>query len=1138
MPDTTNTHTSASPRAAGTDGPAGPSAAHGTTPPATPARGTAAGATGGARSLAETRKALLALRERQRDTAKATTDTITRATRDRALPLSFTQQRLWFLNQWSQGQPVYNAPSVLRLRAPLDLAAFRRALTALFARHEILRTRYPEQNGVAYQHVDPAPAEVPLAVVDLTGAEDPEQAVREHVLAEVRHSFDLAAEHALRASLARLGPEEHILVLAMHHIATDGWSTDILTHELVELYRAESAGRAPVLADLPVQYADFAVWQRGRLTGDVLDRQLAYWRERLTGLPTLDFPADRPRPAEPTRAGATRVELLPPDLLADLHRLALNERATLLTVVLAAFNGLMSRYTGQDDIVLGSVFSGRTRPEIEQLIGFFSNTLVLRTSTAGDPTFRELLARTGETVMGAHFHQDLPFGMLVDELAPERDPSRNPLFQTCFTLQHAAAGEARVGELSAEPYPVDPGTARFDLAVQLTEVPGQGLRLWAEYSTELFDADRIERLFGHYARILRAVAADPGLRLSELPLLTGPERRRLLSDWNDTGREFGTEDLCLHQLFESAADARPDAVALTYEDERVGYRELDERANRLAHALRETGVGPESVVGVLAARGPALPTAFLAVHKAGGAYLPLDPDHPAARRELLLAEAGATVVVTTAELAGTLPDTATAVLVDDPALGSRPADRLPAAAGPENLAYVIFTSGSTGRPKGVQVEHRSIVNFARAITELFRMGPDDRVLQFANPSYDVSLFDFFSALTSGAALVQAPRATLLDPDLLTGLMRAERVTVADLPPAVLGALDPGRLPDLRTLFVGLEAFPGELVNRWNTGSREFHNGYGPTEATVACVDHRCEKTEHTAMPPIGLPLANYQAHVVDRFGALVPVGVPGELLVGGVGVARGYLGNPEETERKFVPDPFGAPGGRLYRTGDLVSRRADGRLDFLGRVDQQIKIRGLRIEPGEIEQAVTAEAEVAEAVVVAHGEGADARLVAYVTAVPGAELDVESLRHRLGARLPAHLVPAVFVPLAELPRAASGKLDRKRLPEPDAAAPVAAFEAPATATQLALAGIWTDILGRDGFSVHDSFFGVGGNSLKITQFGARVRARFGVELELRDLFVNSTLGQLADLIERRELESVDEAELLALLELAEQDDAR
>lgn len=1093
--------------------------------------------TDGARSLADTRKALLALRERQRSTAKATNDTITPVPRDRALPLSFTQQRLWFLDSWTQGQPVYNAPTVLRLQARLDVAAFQRALGGLARRHEVLRTRYPEQNGLAYQHIDPQ-WQAALPVTDVSTAADPEEAARAHVLEEIRHDFDLTAEHPLRALLVRLGEDEYILALAMHHIATDGWSTDILTRELIELYRAETEGRAPALPELPVQYADYAVWQRGHLTGEVLDRQLGYWREHLKDLPTLDLPADRPRPALPTRAGAVLEEMLPTDLQQGLHRLALAERATLLTVTLAAFTALMSRYTGQDDIVLGSIFSGRTRPEIENLIGFFSNTLVLRTSTHGDPAFRELLRRTGETVMGAHFNQDLPFGTLVDELAPERDPSRNPLFQTCFTLQHAAPASGRVGDIEARTYPLDPGTSRFDLAVQLTEVPGEGLRLWAEYSTELFDQDRIQRLFAHFTRILRAVVDDPALRVSELPLLGEAERTRLLHTWNDTARDFATADRCLHQLFEDVVDRTPDTVAVRHQGTELTYRELDERADRLAAHLRAQGVTPDTVVGVLAERGPALPTAFLAVLKAGGAYLPLDPDHPAGRWEMLLGEATARIVVTTTDLAGALPDTVTAVCADDPRFLAGPAERLPAAAGPDNLAYVIFTSGSTGRPKGVMVEHRSIVNFAQAITELFAMGGGDRVLQFANPSYDVSLFDFFSALTSGATLVQAPRRTLLDPQALAALLAEERITVADLPPAVLATLEPSRLPDLRTLFVGLEAFPGELVNRWNTPGRQFHNGYGPTEATVACIDYACPQVAHDSMPPIGTPLANYRAHVVDRHGNLVPVGVPGELLVGGTGVARGYLNSPELTEQKFVPDPFGAEGGRLYRTGDLVVRRADGNLVFLGRADDQIKIRGLRIEPGEIEQAVTGHDDVHEAVVVARGEGAEARLIAYVTAQAGSDLDTEDLRRRLAAQLPAHLVPAVFVTLPELPRAASGKLDRRQLPDPADTTPATSFEAPSTPTQLAIAEIWREILGIDGFGIHDSFFGIGGNSLKITQFGARIRDRFGVELELRDLFVNSTLAQLATLVEERELAMADEAELLALLEQTEQDGAR
>ncbi|MCP2166900.1 non-ribosomal peptide synthetase [Goodfellowiella coeruleoviolacea] len=1077
------------------------------------------------RSLADTRKALLALREKQQKSLRATSDTVTPVPRDRALPLSFAQQRLWFLDQWAPGQAVYNSPVALLLRTELDHTAFQGALTDLVARHEVLRTRYPVENGVPYQEIEPAPESVPLPVTDLTGASRTE--VEDWVSAFAQQPFDLERGPVLRAALGKLSDREHVLVLNTHHIATDGASTGIVTTELVELYQARRQHRPALLPALPVQYADYAVWQRGHLTGEVLDKQLAYWRQRLADLPTLDLPTDRPRPVTPSQAGATLQTLLPPALRDRLNAVAREERVTLLTVVLAAFTALMARYTGQEDIVLGSVFAGRTRPEVEGLVGFFANTLVLRTSVHGDPSFRELLARVNETVLGAHFHQDLPFGRLVEELRPDRDPSRNPLFQTCFTLQHATVESATVGDIEAETFDMELGTARFDLAVQLTEIP-EGLRLWAEYSTDLFDTDRIQRLFDHYTEILTAVAASTAPRLSELPVLTEAEREALTGTWNDTARPV--PDSTLHQLFESVVDRYPDAVATRFEGTRLTYAELDARANQLAWALRGNGVGPETVVGVLLERGPGLPTAFLGIHKAGGAYLPLDPDHPAARWELVLAEARSTLVVTTTDRAGALPDGVTAICLD--ALGEQSARRPPVTARPDNLAYLIFTSGSTGRPKGVQVEHRSIVNFTAGIIEEFRLGVGDRVLQFANPAFDVSLFDFFAALCSGATLVAAPRRTLLDPAGLTELMRAERVTVTDLPPAVLGLLDPTAFPDLRALFVGLEAFPGELVNRWNTPGREFHNGYGPTEATVACVDHRCPKVEHTAMPPIGAPLANYQAHVLDEHGNLVPVGVPGELHIGGVGVARGYANQPGRTAEKFVPDPFGPPGSRLYRTGDLVRRRANGDLEFVGRVDNQVKIRGLRVEPSEIEHVIKQHPAVDEVVVIGRHHGAEARLLAYLTTVDGQWLDTEQLRGHLTGELPAYLVPAVFTVLPELPRTASGKLDRTRLPEPGVRAAVRESVPPRNPTEETLAVIWRELLGlpeQAPVDVHDNFFAEGGTSLTITRLASRIRDAFGVSLQLQDLFTKASIAQLAELVEAEEIAGVDDEELLRLL---------
>lgn len=1077
-------------------------------------------------NLGDTRRALLAVRERQRQAARPGGDTVSRAPREGYLPLSSGQQRLWLLDQLAPGQPAYNSPFALRLRTTLDIAALRRALTAVVDRHEVLRTRYPSVRGVPHQVVEPAPDEVPLPVTDL-GADATPERVREFAGTVARGGFDLAAGPVLRAALGRVTDDEHVLVVVVHHIASDGWSTDILLRELLAHYLAFRAGERPRLPALPVQVADHAVWQRARLAGDAAAEQLAYWRGHLVDLPDLDFPADRPRPARPSGAGAATDRLLPERLRTELIALARSERVTLLTVSLAAFTALLARYTGQDDIPVGSVFSGRTRPEIEPLIGFFANTLVLRTSAAGDPTVRELLARTNETVLGAHFHQDLPFGTLVDELRPERDPSRNPLFQISFTLQNAGAESAEIGDVRAEQLGLDLGTARFDLAVQLAEVPGSGLRLWAEYSTELFDAVRIERLLDHYERLLGAMVADPAQRLSGLPMLTPTERETLEVARNATDRAFGAPGL-LHEMFEAWVDRDPDAPALRFGGEAVSYGELDGRANRLAARLRAAGVGPESVVGVLLERSVDLPAALLGILKAGGAYLPLDPDSPPARWELVLGEGGAAAVVTAKAFADRLPVAVNAVCVDGDDAGAGPAPRPATRVRTENLAYTIFTSGSTGRPKGVQVEHRSIVNFVADIVALFRMGPGDRVLQFANPAFDVSLFDFFGALCSGATLVQAPRSTLLDPDRLTGLMRDERVTVTDLPPAVLGLLDPAGLPALRTLFVGLEAFPGELVNRWNTPGREFHNGYGPTEATVACIDYRCPHQVWDGMPPIGTPMSNYQAYVLDRAGTPVPDGVPGELCVGGVGVARGYAGAPGATAERFVPDPFRAGGGRLYRTGDLVRWRHDGLLEFLGRVDNQVKIRGLRVEPGEIEHALVGHPGIAEAVVVARDTAGGRALVAYLVGdgVPA----VAELRSYLSSRLPSYLVPSVIVAMPALPRAASGKLDRARLPDPDATAPAElAPEPPQTPTQQTLADMWGDLLGIERVGIHDGFFDLGANSLHATQLVARIRDAFGVTIDLRDLFTHPTVAGLAELVELAELAAASDDELRELL---------
>jgi amino acid adenylation domain-containing protein len=1086
-------------------------------------------------NLSDARRALLQLQLRGAREARAARERIPVAERTGPLPLSFAQQRLWFLSQFAPGLPVYNSPLPLRMRGPLRLDVLRRALTRLVERHEVMRTRYLSENGVPYQVIDPPPAEVPLVVTDIShlpGGERDERML-EMVRAEGRRSFDLAIDPSLRATTLRLAEDDHVVVLGMHHITTDGWSTGIVANELVQLYLAFEAGVPDPLPPLPIQYVDFAAWQRTVFTGEERDKQLTYWTERLRDLPGLDFPTDRPRPTSPTWSGSSISANLPERLRVALTAMARSEQVTLLTVLYAGFQAVLNRYTGQDDMVLGSVFSGRTRSEIEPLIGFFSNSLVLRTDMSGDPTFRELLARTNEVVLGAHFHQDLPFGMLVDALRPERDASRNPLFQISFTLQSAQAEALELGGLHVEFVPLSVGTARFDMAFQLIETPPDGFKLSIEYSTELFDESRMRRLIRHFETLMSAVVDQPDTKLSRLALLDGGERDTLLADWNDT--RVATHDVCLHELFERQVDQRPEHPAARFQGATLTFGELDKRANQLAHHLRDLGVGPEHAVGMLVERGLELTVTLLGILKAGGAYLPLDPTYPDNRLAFQLADASAAVVVTTRDLADRLPPGVSVVCLDDPdtaaVLAARPAGRPDRGATPANLAYVIYTSGSTGRPKGVLVEHRSAVNFTTLIIELFSVTPDYHVMQFANPAFDVSVFEIFSSLCGGATLIQAPREILHDPVRLAQLLRDERVTMADIPPSILALMDGACFPDLKVLFVGLEPYPGDLVNQWNVEYRQFHNGYGPTEATVACINYHCPHEPLRDSPPIGVPLANYTAYVLDRFDGLAPIGVPGELVVGGIGVARGYAGRPALTAEKFVPDPYAkTPGARVYRTGDLARWRADGNLEFLGRVDDQIKIRGLRVEPSEIEYVLTKHPSVRQAAVLAQPTDGGLALVAYVVPAPGAVPNAEEVRAHLAAELPPYMIPSAYVALESLPLTASGKLDKARLPSAGtAAAPTVAFVAPSTDTQQTLVEIWRGLLGVERIGIEDNFFSLGGNSLQATQLVSRIRDAFTVTIDLRTLFTNSTIGKLADLIEAEELAALPEDELQALL---------
>ncbi|HST48444.1 non-ribosomal peptide synthetase [Jatrophihabitans sp.] len=1090
-----------------------------------------------AEALTTARQALINWKLRQRQNRLAEQDRIEPVSRDGLLPVSDQQRYLWFLNQLTPDLPVYNMPAARRLQGELDEQALRDAVTELVARHESLRTRFVSEHGLPCQVIDP-PAPAQLEVVDLTSLPAADRLAEAIELAqqEVRRPFDLSTGPLLRCWLARLDEQDHVLLLTCHHIISDGWSVGIITRELGALY----AGRGDELPPVKLQPVDYAAWQQRQLSVEASNHHLAYWREQLADLPTLDLPTDRPRAKQASWRGSFCDRPLAPELIEAARQLAAAESVlSVLSVLTAAFYAVLFRYTGENDMVIGSVFSGRTRSELEGMVGFFANSLVLRTDLGGDPTGRELIKRCSSTVLSAMGHQDVPFGSVVQELKPERVSGRNPLFQICFTLlTEDFANEYSFGDVTVTRLPLQLGTSRFDMAFQVNTSSNGDASVRIEYSTELFDQDRIDRLVDHYETVLAAIVADPDRRLSQLQLLPEAESRLVAHEWNPEPLDLGTGELLLHDLVAAAAVRTPERTAVRFEGADVSYAELDAQANQLARLLQaEHRVGPEQLVAILLDRGPRIPLAQLAVLKAGGAWLPLDPMHPANRIAFQLSDAGAAVVITDSSLAAVLPPELPRVVLDDPDVARRLAGFAPVApvcaARPDNAAYLIYTSGSTGAPKGVLVPHRAVVNFIGAAQQLFSIVPDDRVLQFANPAFDVSIFDIYPALAHGATVVGAPRSVLHDVDQLAVLLRQERITVCDLPPAVLGLLDPDSLPDLRALFVGLEAFPAELVNRWRTPRREFHNGYGPTEATVACADYLCPVEPLTTPPPIGRAMANYRCYVLDAAGNLAPIGVPGQLHVAGVGVARGYVGQPALTAERFLPCPYGEPGERMYATGDVVAWRSDGQLQFVGRADRQVKIRGLRIELGEIEHALASLDGIRQSAVVVSeaapgGPRLDAYLVLDQAGGPAPELDTDALLGQLATQLPLHMVPATFTVLDTLPLNANGKLDRDRLPEP--AAPGSAHVPPATETERMVAGIWRDLLNVDIERIgrRDSFFRLGGSSLQATQLLSRIRDVFYLTLDPRELFTHATLHQLATLIEETLRAGLDEAELSEL----------
>lgn len=896
------------------------------------------------------------------------------------LALSFAQQRLWFLDQLVPGNPFYNLASAHRLSGPLDVRALERALSEIVARHEALRTRFAADADVPRQVIDP-PSPVKLMVEDVRRVADP--VAEAHRLAgdEALVPFDLAKGPLLRAQLVRLGDTDHVLLVTTHHVVSDGWSVGVFLSELSALYRAFTAGQHSPLPPLEIQYADFAEWQRSWLSGDVLDEQLDYWRDRLRDLPAaVELPADRPRPPMPSyTAGGVSFEV-PADVLHRLRALGADRGATLFMVLLAAFDALLARCTGGTDVVVGVPVAGRDRAELEGLIGFFVNNLVMRVDCSGDPTFGELVDRVRETTLGAFDHQDLPFERLVEELHPARDPSRNPLTQIGFQLVQTQHTGRSLGLVGIEATPFEGHSDAIHLDVELyCQQTAQGLSGRVVYAADLFDQATMERFARRFAHVLGQVSAD--VRLSRLSLLTDEEPNRQPVEWNDTAAESPAETVT--RLFEAQAARTPDAIAVSFEDSSLSYAELNTRANRFAHRLRALDVGPEVVVGLCAERGLELMVGMLAILKAGGAYLPLEPDYPAERLAFMLDDAACQLVVIHSGL--DLDMHGARVVPIDADADSWPAHDPEPEVSPDNLAYVIYTSGSTGCPKGVEVVYRSVTNMIAFQSRTFGLGPRSRVLQVASICFDASVSEIWITWTTGGELVIAPHHLIGDE--LTDLLAARKITQVALVPSVLATLSQTRLPHLGTILIGGETGAPAVVNRWSPG-RELFNVFGPTETTVNVSVFRCIG-EVTAPLPIGRPITNTQIHLLDTWLRPVPVGVPGEVYIGGLGVSRGYLGRPALTASRFVTNPFGGNGSRLYRTGDRARYLPDGDIEFLGRLDDQVKLRGFRVEVGEVESTLAEHPSVGQVrVAVREGAGGDQRMIAYVVPTGPAYDDV------------------------------------------------------------------------------------------------------------------------------------------------------
>jgi amino acid adenylation domain-containing protein len=1085
-----------------------------------------------------------AIAEARRGAGAAVMPPLVRAPRIGSLPLSFAQQRLWFLDQFEPGGSSYNVPSSIRLTGRLNLIALERTLREIVRRHESLRTTFVTVEGGPVQQIG-EPDAFSFEIVDLRQlpAAEREAAAASRLRVEAKTPFDLARGPVFRVIVIRLDEQENVLASTMHHIVSDGWSLGVLTSEFAALYAAFAAGSASPLRELPLQYADFAVWQNNWLQGEVFEQQLEYWKSRLAGVSPLSLPADRPRAAGESPAGLMWFEL-PPAVEKGVRELSRREGATLFMTLLTAFQTLLHRYTGQADVTVGTPIANRNRKEIEGLIGFFVNTLVMRTDLSGDPSFRDLLRRVRDVALGAFAHQDLPFEKLVEALNPVRDLNRNPLFQVLFAVQNAPMGALTMPDLTVQLQPMEPSTARFDLELHARDL-GNALRITLYYRTDMFEASTVRRIYGHYVQLLEQIVANPARKLSALTLLTEAEKRRLLVEWNDRGGPY--ESACVHELFDRWVERTPDAPALIGFGEELTYAQLQARADQLANYLRANGVGPDVAVGVCLERSIDMIVAVVGILKAGGAYVPLDPAYPEQRLEFMLRNSGAPILLTQRSMLDRLPSgAARRVCMDEP--GDRAAIETaaphsgPAASG-LNLCYIIYTSGSTGVPKGVAMTHEPLSTLIQWNLESgTSCGPLARTVQFSAFSFDASFHEFFMTFCSGGTLVLVGEQERRDPIYMLNFMNEHRIDRLFLPFVALQQISvasdatgllPRHLKEVITAGEALQVTP-QLVSMFAAlPDCRLHNHYGPSESHVCTVySLEADPQEWAALPPIGFPIGGTQIYLLDPNLEPVPVGVPGELYIGGLCLARGYTGRPDLTAERFVPDPFGKPGGRLYKTGDLSRYRQDGAIEFLGRIDHQVKIRGFRVELGEIEAQLAKFPAIKEVVVMAREETpGDKRLVAYLVAREGTAPTARDLRAFLADSMPDYMIPAVFVALDRMPLTPSGKVARGALPAPDFARLDAgvAFTAPAGPIEQKVADIWMEILRAPQVGSTHNFFELGGHSLLATRVMSAVRAAFNVEVPLRTLFERPTVSGLAAAITERLAADESDADLEALI---------